>query len=390
MKKIFSLCLSLPIFILCSCGGGGGGGTSSTPTTTVSSNSSSVSTSSVASSSAASSSAFSWSSVPALKDLASFPVGMEVSAADQERSIFTFPSQLPTIEKHFNSLVAGVIMKMSFLHPNENEFFYADADKLHAYAVDHNMLLHGHTLIWHWDSQIPPWMKNYTGDWAAMLDNHVAQICTHFAGKVSSWDVVNEALDENEPSGFRQSIFYQRIGKSYIENAFVAARKADPNAVLYYNEYNIESSQTKLDLMLAMLDDFKNRNIPVDGVGFQMHLDLFNPSIDQIKRSFKAVADRGYKIRISELDVPVNYNSTLVLTDTYAQQQKERYKSIVQAYLEAVPENQRTGITFWGLVDGESWYNYTGSPVKEWPLLFNDDYSPKPAFYGVAEALAGK
>jgi endo-1,4-beta-xylanase len=121
-----------------------------------------------------------------------------------------------------------------------------------------------------------------------------------------------------------------------------------------------------------------------------MHLDLFNPSIDQIKRSLKAVADRGYKIRISELDIPVNYNSTLVLTDTYAQQQKERYKSIVQAYLEVVPENQRTGITFWGLVDGESWYNYIGLPAKEWPLLFNDDYSPKPAFYGVAEALAGK
>lgn len=388
MKKLFVVCLSLPIFILCSCGGGGG--SSSAPTTTVSSNSSSLSTSSVASSSKASSSAFSWSSVPALKDLASFPVGMEVSAADQERSIFTFPSQLPTIEKHFNSLVAGVIMKMSFLHPNENEFFYADADKLHAYTVDHNMLLHGHTLIWHWDSQIPPWMKNYTGDWAAMLDNHVAQICTHFAGKVSSWDVVNEALDENEPSGYRQSIFYQRIGKKYIENAFIAARKADPNAVLYYNEYNIELSQTKLNFMLAMLDDFKSRNIPVDGVGFQMHLDLFNPSIDQIKRSFKAVADRGYKIRISELDIPVNYNSTLVLTDTYAQQQKERYKSIVQAYLEVVPENQRTGITFWGLVDGESWYNYIGLPAKEWPLLFNDDYSPKPAFYGVAEALAGK
>ncbi|GGY64934.1 beta-xylanase [Cellvibrio zantedeschiae] len=389
MKKISIVCLLLPVFILCACGGGGGN--SSAPTTSVIlSSSSSVSISSAASSSDAASSAFSWSSVPALKDLAKFPIGMEVSAANQERSIFNYPSQLPTIEKHFNSLVAGVIMKMSFLHPNENEFFYTDADKLNAYAIDHNMLLHGHTLIWHWDSQIPPWMKKYTGDWSAMLNNHVTQICTHFAGKVSSWDVVNEALDESDPSGFRQSIFYQRIGKKYIENAFVAARKADPNAVLYYNEYNIESSDTKLNLLLTMLDDFKSRNIPVDGVGFQMHLDLFNPSIDQIKRSFKAVADRGYKIRISELDMPVNYNSTLVLSDAVAQQQKERYKSIVKAYLDSVPESQRTGITFWGLVDGESWYNFIGLPAKEWPLLFNDDYSPKPAFYGVAEALAGK
>lgn len=389
MKKISSVCVLLPIFILTACGGGGGSSTAPIN----SSNNSSVSVPSATSSSQASSSAFSWSSVPALKDLATFPVGMEVSAADQERSIFNYPSQLPTIEKHFNSLVAGVIMKMSFLHPKENEFFYADADNLYSYALNHNMLLHGHTLIWHWDSQIPFWMRNFKGDWAAMLDNHVSQICAHFAGKVSSWDVVNEALDESDPSGFRQTIFYQHIGKKYIENAFIAARKSDPNAVLYYNEYAIESSQLKLNFLLAMLDDFKSRNIPVDGVGFQMHLTLTEPSIDQIKKSLKAVADRGYKIRISELDVPVNNFSGVSspsLTEAVAQQQKARYKEIVQAYLESVPESQRTGITFWGLVDGESWYNYIGLPAKEWPLLFNDDYSPKPAFYGVAEALAGK
>lgn len=389
MKNLFIVYSLLSIFILCSCGGGGSklSNSSTIPSSAATLSSSS---SSVTPSSSVSSSAFSWSSVPALKDLAAFPIGMEVSAADQERSIFTYTSQLPTIEKHFNSLVAGVIMKMGHLHPNENEFFYADADRLNTYAIDHNMLLHGHTLIWHWDSEIPDWMKGYTGDWATMLNNHVKQICTHFAGKVASWDVVNEALDEYDPSGFRQSIFYQHLGKSYIENAFVTARKADPNAILYYNEYNIESSQTKLNFLLAMLDDFKLRNIPVDGVGFQLHLDVFNPSIEQLKQSFKAVADRGYKIRISELDMPINYISTVTLTDSLAQQQKARYKSIVQAYLEAVPVSQRTGITFWGLVDGESWYNYLGSPNKEWPLLFNDDYSPKPAFYGVAEALAGK
>jgi len=376
---------SFLVCLLCSACGGGGGGHSAVAQP--SDNSVLSSASSVSSSSSQSS--ISQSSIPALKDLARFPIGMEVSAADQERSIFTYPSQLPTINKHFNSLVAGVIMKMSFLHPQENTFFYDDADRLQQYTVEHNMDLHGHTLIWHWDSQIPAWMKNYTGDWQAMLNNHVTQICTHFAGHIRSWDVVNEALDEETSSGYRETIFYNHIGKKYIENAFIAARKADPNAILYYNEYNIESSQKKLDLMLAMLDDFKARNIPVDGVGFQMHINVFVPD-DQIKKSFKAVADRGYKIKISELDIPVNLYNGPSFTQAMAQDQKAKYKSVVKAYLDNVPESQQAGITFWGLVDGESWYNALDPSYKDWPLLFNDDYTPKPAFYGVVEALQEK
>ncbi len=371
MRQVWIVSGLVSAFALSSCGGGGGGGYSAPASTDTPAPVVVV-------------------PIPALKDLAKFPIGMEVAAGDEERSIFKVTGQQPTINKHFNSLVAGNIMKMAYLHPGENEFFFTHADKLRDYAVQNNMQLHGHTLIWHWDSQIPTWMKNYKGDWAAMLNTHVGEICKHFAGKVVSWDVVNEALDEREPSGFRQTIFYKNVGKAYIENAFVAARKADAAAVLYYNDYNIEASQAKLDFMLAMLDDFKARGVPVDGVGFQLHLDLTQPPIEQIRKSFKAVADRGYKIRISEMDVPVNMTGAATLTDAVAQQQKARYKSIVQAYLESVPEKQRAGITFWGLVDGESWYNYIGLPFKEWPLLFNDDYSPKPAFYGVAEALAGK
>jgi endo-1,4-beta-xylanase len=370
-------------------GGCGGGGSSDNSSQSNAAAASSSSSSSVAAGPVIVGSSPFWTSVPALKDLAKFPIGMEVSAAAEDRSIFTYTSQLPTLNKHFNSLVAGVIMKMRYLHPKQDEFFYTDADNLSDYAAAHNMLLHGHTLIWHWDSEIPDWMKSYTGDWEQMLNNHVSQICSHFAGRVSSWDVVNEAIDPDSASGFRESIFYANVGKKYIENAYLAARQADPNAVLYYNEFGMESSQKKLNIMLDMLDDFKARKIPVDGVGFQLHLTVSDPPIDQIKAALKAVADRGYKIRISELDVPVGDLHAAALTDLMAQQQRARYKSIVQAYLESVPESQRTGITFWGLVDGESWYNYIGLGYKEFPLLFNDDYSPKPAFYGVAEALAG-
>lgn len=331
--------------------------------------------------------------IPALKDLADFPIGMEVAAADEERSIFKLSAQLPTINKHFNSLVAGVIMKMSYLHPEEKRFFYTDADALTAYARDHGMHMHGHTLIWHWDTQVPTWMVNYTGDWKAMMDDHVSQICQHFAGSVQSWDVVNEALDESTSHGWRETIFYKKLGKAYVENAFRAARAADPKAELYYNEYNMEASDAKLKFMLAMIDDFQARGVPLDGIGFQMHTNITTeyPPIEQIQAAFKAVAMRGLKVRISELDMYTNlYGTDKTLTDAVAEAQKLRYKAIVKAYLAAVPPAQRTGITFWGLVDGESWMNHIGNPFSNWPLLFNDDYTPKPAFWGVVEALQGK
>lgn len=331
--------------------------------------------------------------IPALKDLADFPIGMEVAAADEARSIFKLKEQLPTINKHFNSLVAGVIMKMSFLHPEEKRFFYADADALTAYAREHGMHMHGHTLIWHWDTQVPAWMANYTGDWKAMLDDHCTQICQHFAGSVQSWDVVNEALDPTTSHGWRESIFYKKLGKAYVENAFRAARAADPKAELYFNEFNMEADQRKLDTMLAMIDDYQARGVPLDGIGFQMHTNITTeyPSIEQIRASFKAVADRGLKVRISELDMFTNlFGEDKVLTPAVAEAQKLRYKAIVKAYLDAVPKALRTGITFWGLTDGESWMNHIGNPFMNWPLLFNDDYTPKPAFWGVVEALQGK
>jgi endo-1,4-beta-xylanase len=115
------------------------------------------------------------------------------------------------------------------------------------------------------------------------------------------------------------------------------------------------------------------------------------PPIEQIQAAFKAVAMRGLKVRISELDMYTNlYGTDKTLTDAVAEAQKLRYKAIVKAYLAAVPPAQRTGITFWGLVDGESWMNHIGNPFSNWPLLFNDDYTPKPAFWGVVEALQGK
>lgn len=309
-----------------------------------------------------------------------------------------------TVKQHFSEITAGNIMKMSYLHPSENTYTYGEADQFVDWANSNGIGVHGHTFIWHSDYQIPSWMNSYSGNFEAMLDSHVTNIATHFAGRVESWDVVNEAIDENQSNCYRNSLFYQRLGSDYIENAFRAARAADPNADLYYNDFDTEGGNSnKLNCMLRIVDGLMANNAPIDGVGFQMHVQIDWPSTSNIRSAFQAVVDRGLKVKITELDVPVNnpYASTAfpqypTFTAQAAELQKQRYKSIVEAYLDVVPAHLRGGITVWGLWDGDSWLLEFDERqgADDWPLLFtgpsNGPYEPKPAFDGFAEALSGQ
>ena len=287
-------------------------------------------------------------------------------------------------------------MKMSYLHPSENTYNFTNADNLVAWAKANGLSMHGHTFIWHSEYQVPEWMVEYTGDWEAMLNEHVQTIAEHFADDVVSWDVVNEAF-ENTVSGYRNSIFYDKLGAEYIENAFITARAADPDADLYYNDYSIEAEVTKLDHVLAMVDDFQARDIPIDGIGFQMHVQIDWPSVSAISAAFQKVVDRGIKVKITELDIPLynKYSSSPLEFDSYtaeaAQIQRDRYYDIVKAYMDTVPPAQRGGITIWGLRDGDSWL-LSGLPNPDWPLLFSGEltgpYTAKLPLEGVADALS--
>lgn len=293
-------------------------------------------------------------------------------------------------------------MKMSYLHPAENTFTFDSADELVNWASANGVGVHGHTLIWHSGYQVPQWMQSYTGDFQAMLNTHVSGIAEHFAGKVDSWDVVNEAIDENNGC-WRNSLFYQKLGEDYIANAFVAADAADPDADLYYNDYSTEgSSAAKLDCLIALVDDLLDANVPIDGVGFQMHVQLSWPSTTAIGDAFKAIVDRGLKVKITELEIPVNnpYSSVpfpqyTSFTADVAEAQKQRYKAILETYLAVVPAAQRGGFTVWGVWDGDSWImdlnSYKDAGADDWPLLFtgpeNGPYEAKPAYDGLVEAL---
>jgi endo-1,4-beta-xylanase len=348
--------------------------------------------------------------VNALHELAPFPIGAAVSNTDSPTyNILTNASEQAVVEKHFDQVTAGNIMKMSYLQPSQDSFNFTAADAFVDYAKSKNITVHGHALLWHSDYQVPSFMKNWSGssaDFITAVEKHVTTVAEHFKakGNVVSWDVVNEALNDNSPSNFRtDSAFYTKSGNSsvYIEKAFIAARAADPSATLYYNDYNIDQNNAKTTKLIEMITDFQTRDIPLDGVGFQMHVFMDYPPIADISAAMKKVVDKGIKVKITELDVAVNNpynpawpgNKVSSFTEATATAQKKRYCEIVKAYLDTVPVNLRGGITTWGTTDASTWLTtavsaYNGEALA-WPLLFDNNYHDKPALRGFADALQG-
>ncbi|MGL1957697.1 MAG: endo-1,4-beta-xylanase [Colwellia sp.] len=329
-----------------------------------------------------------------LKNIVDFPIGVAVPADPYPHSLLKSSDRQAIVNKHFDSLTAENIMKMMFLQPEPKKFTFKHADALLDYAEQNEMIVHGHALVWH--TQSPKWMNEFSGtkaDFKSILSEHVSTVAKHFSGKLASWDVVNEAfLDEGsaqQPNKYRDTIWYNNIGAEYIEMAFHLARAADENVDLYYNDYNISNNSSKLDRVIAMLDDFKTRGVPIDGIGFQVHINTDTPSIENIKASFEKVVKRGVKVRISELDISVNQSEQYVkLTADISQVQRQRYAEVVNAYIETVPAHLRGGITVWGITDKDSWI--PGFKKRaDWALLFNDDFTEKPALQGMAEGLAG-
>jgi endo-1,4-beta-xylanase len=346
-----------------------------------------------------------------LKDLADFPIGIAVSNTDSPTTnILTSVAEQTIAEKHFNQMTAGNIMKMSYMHPDLNTYTFEDADAFVAYAKSKNISVHAHALIWHADYQVPNFMKNWTGtadEFLTMLDTHVTTLVDHFeaSNNIASWDVVNEALTDANPSDFRKnSPFYIKSGNSpvFIERAFLAARAADANVDLYYNDYNIENNDGKTTKLMEMVTDLQTKQIPITGVGFQMHVCLRWPSISAISAAMQKVVDKGLKVKITELDVAINQpycdsypaNKISDFTPAVALEQKKRYCDIVAAYKNIVPPAQRGGITVWGTTDGSTWLDslyapeYDGEKIS-WPLLFDARYGDKPALRGFADALEG-
>lgn len=218
---------------------------------------------------------------------------------------------------------------------------------------------------------------------------------TRYKGTVKAWDVVNEPLVESGalrtnanttvPTNATDIFFWsQYLGRDYALKAFKYASEADPGAQLFINEYNLESSPSKLDSLIAFVNELKGKGAKIDGIGTQMHVLLSTPRAG-IDNMFRKLAATGLLIRVSELDVRVNQNSKqgFVLTPQYEGYQAEMYEYIIKSYLTNVPSNQQHGITIWGISDDTSWLYRNGS---DFPLLYHADFSKKAAYGGVLKA----
>jgi endo-1,4-beta-xylanase len=331
------------------------------------------------------------------------PIGAAVPAGTASNSLLKSPERQALANYHFNQLTAENIMKMDALSTEPDTWNFADADALINHARSQGQTVHGHTLLWH--RALPGWTASAEGDaqrWQQRMTDHITAVAGHFhataADTLVSWDVVNEAFEDEgaalrgspaAASNSRDNLWYEKVGPTYIEQAFQAAHQAAPNAELYYNDFNLEWNATKLNAVIAMVQDFLARGIPIHGVGFQGHIWASN-AISQWQAHMARVAaiDPRIKIKITELDVRFNHVTPPLRAadNTLYQRHREIIYQVVQAYLTAVPPAQRGGISLWGLIDGDSWIlPLYGLP--DWPLLFFNDYTPKPAFQGFVEAL---
>ena len=331
-------------------------------------------------------------SVTSLHAEADFPIGVGVPAGNASNSLIDSLDRQQIVNAHFSQITAENIMKPDALHPAEDDYFWDDAVALVDYAAVNGMSVHGHTLIWH--NQIPTWMSNHTGtaeQWTTMMQTHINTIVGRFAdtAAVVSWNVVNEAFTDDTPSVYRNTLWFSHIGEDYFAQAFTAARAADEDADLYYNDVRLELNGSKMNRVVTMIEAFKANGTPIDGIGFQMHVSLTSPEKTAIESAFARVVNLGLKVKITEMDVTVNDDKSLsALTLDTELAQAARYQQIVKAYMDAVPAAQRGGISVWGITDDDS-----GLPElhqrDEWPLLFNANFTPKHALQGFADGLVG-
>lgn len=213
---------------------------------------------------------------------------------------------------------------------------------------------------------------------------HIQTIVEHFKNKVTAWDVVNEAF--NEDGTLRNSIWKQKIGIGYIEKAFLFANEANPNALLFYNDYNLESNPIKRNSVLSLLKNLRNRGVKVDGIGVQMHVSTYYPEPTQIAIAFQEIITDKFKIHVSELDISVNpLGKNIIPSESLFNEQANLLGSIVFNYNQ-IPKQYQYGITFWGISDKNSWirsfYNR-----EDYPLLYDDNYMPKPCYYKIYKVL---
>ena len=325
-----------------------------------------------------------------------------IGVALNQRNVST-PDQINLVKAEFNSITAENDMKPGELHPKEGVWNWEKADKIANFCRQNGIKLRGHCLCWH--SQFADWMftdkkgKEVKKEvFYERLREHIHTVVNRYKDVVYAWDVVNEAMaDDNgggprwgrfggqEPSPYRQSRHFRLCGDEFIAKAFQFAREADPNALLFYNDYSCVD-EGKRERIYNMVKKMKDAGVPIDGIGMQGHYNIYFPSEEQLEKAIVRFKELVKHIHITELDIRMNqemggqlqfsrgenrpvagYMNTM-LTDQYSRVFKifRKHKDVIDC------------VTFWNLGDRDSWLG-----VNNHPLPFDENYKPKQAYYAI-------
>ena len=281
--------------------------------------------------------------------------------------------------REFNLIVPEVALKFEVVQPEPEQYHFCEMDTILAFAEANGMGVRGHPLVW--EQQVPAWVHGLSmsqEDWRSLLQDHVTQLVSRYAGKVDEWDVINEPFTEE--GSLKETIWYQNIGPAYIELALQWAHEANPNARLFINEFATENLNPKSDALYALAQDLVAQGVPLHGIGFQMHLFEANPPDPiQLTENFRRFNALGLEVAITELDVRVIKPAT----PEKLAHEAEIYRQMLEACLSAA--NCDTFV-LWGVSDRDSWIRYY-FPDFESPLILDIDYQPKPAYWAVWETF---
>ncbi|MFP3466550.1 endo-1,4-beta-xylanase [Leifsonia sp. SIMBA_070] len=314
-----------------------------------------------------------------LRALAS-QVGLRIGTAIDTDALATQSDYRSIAATQFSTVTPENVMKWDAVEPTQGTYNWAPADQLVAFAQQNGQLVRGHTLVWH--NQLPAWLTAAAPSMSpdqlrAILKKHIVDEATHFRGKIWQWDVVNEAF--NDDGTLRDSIWLQKLGPGYIADAFRWAHQADPKALLFYNDYNIEFTGPKSDAAYALARDLKAQGVPIDGVGFQTHLDTQYPLPD-LQNNLQRFSDLGLKVAETEVDV----RTTLPVTAVEQNAQVGGYTSTLQACLAV---RSCISYTVWGFGDAYSWVPAT-FPGEGAAAIYDENLQPKPEYTALQQTLA--
>lgn len=320
---------------------------------------------------------------PTLKDKYKkyFPIGAAVSP----RVLKSADSVL--VLSQFNSLVCENQMKPALVQAKEGVFTFNDADFVVAFAQRNNMKLRGHTLCWH--AQTPDWFFKEGENPVSKevlkerLRKHVETVVSRYKGKVYCWDVANEVISDKDDEYLRSSSpWVKNLGEEFLEVAFRAAHKADPKALLFYNDYDSEKP-VKRDKIIRLVKSLKDKGVPVDGIGMQAHWKIGSPTREELEKAIDMYSALGVTVQFTELDVSVyqsdDQKQVSELSPEVDKQLADYYKMCFEVFREK--KKKISGVTFWGVADNVTWLdNYPTRGRKNYPLLFNTKREPKQAF----------